>query len=164
MQLSQSNDFWFMQGEKNRMKLTLPCLMVGICSTPNTWRNGTKSFSKSSQNLSRLLANSKWAFMLSLYQKRLPSGHFPIEASSVKSWWYLLMSAQVLLLYFSGFCNFFSIRAGLLDTSLKTALLARALNLEGWPDLGSVWMVPYFHFAIMDFTVLPGRFKALLVL
>lgn len=41
-------------------------------------------------------------------------------------------------------CNFFSVLVCLVDISLTIALLGCVLSLEGQPDLGSVWGIPYY--------------------
>lgn len=54
--------------------------------------------------------------------------------------------------------------SNLLDTSLTIALLASTLNLDVRTDLSSVLVVAYFfHFIIIDFTVLLKSLKVLLI-
>ena len=58
-------------------------------------------------------------------------------------------------------CSSFKVAIGHLVVSLISLLLAWSSSLEGWPDLGRVFMVPYaFHFLMIVLTVLQGIIKA----
>lgn len=84
-----------------------------------------------------LLAIPRGAFMFAFLRSSFPSGHSPIGSG-------LCIGSPISA---SEHYNPFTVISGLLDTSL-TDLPVHVLNLEGWADLCSVWVVPIFfpHF------------------